>query len=339
MNPAQQQRGFALALVIWVVAGLSVISAAVNQYATQAAVATRAVIERATAERDFSDARARLLFTLATSGVTLKGRRVGDKLLRLDDSVYATGPEHFVSLQDARGLFNLNSLRLSDGLLLLEACGIAASEAPALVDALADYVDADDLKRLNGAESTEYRHAKLALPANRPLMSVNELWRVFGWAKHRASWDRNGCDDWVAVTNEPGFNYATAPAAVLRAKGFASVVADALVAERRAGDGQVAVLANNISSFSLATSPFGSDALARAGSAYRVRHWHTSGASLQYWVFLSSLRPEPAWVLLDPVWGWAPGFAQRRSDQYFPTRTPTDLTEDALATTTSTPFR
>lgn len=331
-------RGFALALVLWVVAGLSVIAAAVSQYANKANTAASAFSDRASAELAFSRARAELLYTLSSSGLSIKGRRVGAKMLRVDDLAYRTGDGEFVSIQDARGLLNLNSLRFDDGRLLLVGCGVPESDVPSLLDALNDYVDADDLKSINGAEAREYRAAGLPPPPNRPLLSLEELWQVLGWSKHKTSWFARGCENWVAVTNEFGFNFTTAPSTVLRAKGYAAAVADAMVAERNATEGSVSTLANNVSSFSLEVNPFGSNAVARPGNTYRVRHWHENGASVQYWVVLPSIRTEPPWIILDHTWAWLPTHARRRTQQEFPKRTPTDATEDSLTPPTSNPF-
>ncbi len=332
--------GFALAMVLWVIAGLSVIAAAANQNASLVATATKTFSDRALAEREFAKARAQLLYTLATSGVTQQGRRIGDKTMIVDDTPYAMAESHFVSIQDARGLLNLNSLRAADGVALLRSCGVERDEqAHALVDALADYVDADDLKRLNGAEALDYSAQQSLPPANRALLSVGEVWRVLGWNKIKTDWEQRGCNDWVDVSDESGFNYISAPETVLKIKGFEASVAQALVSERRANNGQVSVLANNVASFSLSSNPFSMSMMARPGNTYRVRHWHTNGASLQYTVVLPSSVAEPPWVILDPVWSWDSAFAQRRSSNPFPLRTPTDLTEDARATTPASPFQ
>jgi|SoiMethySBSTD1v2_1073268.scaffolds.fasta_scaffold153378_4 type II secretory pathway component PulK len=55
----------------------------------------------------------------------------------------------------------------------LEQMGLNFQEREMFVDCLLDYVDGDDVKRLNGVEDTDSYH-----PANRPLQSVDELIHV-----------------------------------------------------------------------------------------------------------------------------------------------------------------
>ncbi len=64
---------------------------------------------------------------------------------------------------------------------LLVSVEVAEDAAAALVDAIGDFRDADDLRRLNGAEDRDYQAAGLAHgPKNRPFESVAELRQVFG---------------------------------------------------------------------------------------------------------------------------------------------------------------
>jgi len=61
---------------------------------------------------------------------------------------------------------------------LLGHWGMGLAEADALIDAAADWVDADDLRRLRGAESADYEQA--GLPYNRPFASLDEFRMVRG---------------------------------------------------------------------------------------------------------------------------------------------------------------
>lgn len=101
----------------------------------------------------------------------------------------------FGSLTDLQGRFNLNSLgdppatttvtyspaqetfiRL---LQALDAVEIDQFTAIAITEAVADWIDADDEPRLNGAESAYYVSRQPSYrPANRPMMSVSELLAV-----------------------------------------------------------------------------------------------------------------------------------------------------------------
>ena len=86
-----------------------------------------------------------------------------------------------VSVQDEGGKIDLN--RAPDDLLrgLFRSFGLDEDKANALVDAIADFRDADDSRRLNGAEDDDYRAAGLSWGTkDRPFEAVEELARVFG---------------------------------------------------------------------------------------------------------------------------------------------------------------
>lgn len=86
-----------------------------------------------------------------------------------------------VSIQDDAGLFDLNSINELVISRYLQALGVAEQDTRKLAGALADYIDRDDLRRLNGAEAPEYRQAGLPPPANAPLRESAEVWNVMGW--------------------------------------------------------------------------------------------------------------------------------------------------------------
>ncbi len=64
---------------------------------------------------------------------------------------------------------------------LLRAAGIDDDRAAALVDAILDWRDPDDLRRVNGAEQDDYRAAGSSyLPRNNPFQSNDEVALVLG---------------------------------------------------------------------------------------------------------------------------------------------------------------
>jgi Type II secretion system (T2SS), protein K len=140
-----------------------------------------------------------------------------------------------VFVQDLNGLVSLRRPELPVFSGLLAGCGAPQAQQPALVDALADYLDADGFKRLNGAEAFEYRAAALPPPRNAWMLSVEELWRVLGWASIRQAWAAADCDALVSVRGLGRFNQQTAPERVLLASGLDPQVARAVVEARNAG--------------------------------------------------------------------------------------------------------
>ena len=78
--------------------------------------------------------------------------------IRLDDYPYRLG-DAVVRFQDARGLINLNLGSSSDLFNVLGTFEISANDRGPLIAKLQDYIDADLLTRLNGAEAPEYADA------------------------------------------------------------------------------------------------------------------------------------------------------------------------------------
>lgn len=229
------QRGFALVIVLWVLAGLTVVAVAVASSVFSQARSVSLLRERVLAERAFLDTGSRIKV------IGYRALGVGASLLSLRGELFVDGREtqvsgsdDIVALQDVHGLVSLRgeSSRLS---ALLGRCGVPVARQPALLDALYDYVDADGLKRLNGAEAFEYSMAGESRPRNAPLLSRGELWRVLGWNAHREGWTKAGCDRWVTVRGRGQLNRQTAPLVVLEADGLAPEQAQALRDARELG--------------------------------------------------------------------------------------------------------
>lgn len=86
-----------------------------------------------------------------------------------------------VSMVDESAYLDLNAAR--DELLkgLFVSVGVEEGEAQALVDAIVDWRDTDELMRLNGAERDQYLDAgRAVLPANAPFRRLEELKSVMG---------------------------------------------------------------------------------------------------------------------------------------------------------------
>ncbi|MFN2541016.1 MAG: general secretion pathway protein GspK [Chthoniobacterales bacterium] len=108
-----------------------------------------------------------------------------------------------VQMSGEGGRLNLNWLIAGEdqtrlGILrrYLENKGIDLNERNRMIDCLLDWVDPDDLERLNGAEaSDDYR------PPNRLLTRVDEIKQIKGWEEFvsRAGWD----DDFTLNSSGP----------------------------------------------------------------------------------------------------------------------------------------
>jgi general secretion pathway protein K len=99
--------------------------------------------------------------------------------------------------------------------LLMVVGGMEDAAAGALVDAIADWRDPDELRRPNGAELPEYRAANSKyVPSNAPFETVGEAARVLGMT---ASVFQRIAPLITVYSRQPGVNSATADRNVLLA--------------------------------------------------------------------------------------------------------------------------
>jgi hypothetical protein len=183
---------------------------------------------------------------LATTPRSTKGlgtEQTSASNVSLDGREYRLGENVVVSLQDMRGLFAVNGASL-DGFggervaRLLRTWGVADVRAASLTDALLDYRDADDFRRLNGAEKQEYRAAKRESDLrNGDLLSPFELQRVLGWREVPELWGADPVTEHVSTQRGSSFNPNTATwRAMVAMAGVDATVARDLVASRQRGD-------------------------------------------------------------------------------------------------------
>lgn len=100
-----------------------------------------------------------------------------------------------VWIQDENSKIEVNRIVRQDGATtdmfvrrqldrLLELFGISSELRDSLLDCLEDWIDSDELQKLNGAEDQYYMSLERPYhAANRPLRSLGELYLVKGWPK------------------------------------------------------------------------------------------------------------------------------------------------------------
>jgi type II secretory pathway component PulK len=162
-----------------------------------------------------SGALASTLYWNATRSLTPSGRGDATDQLRQDDRPYKTQDGAWVQVQDARGLLSINGVPRQVLLSLLIQDGLNVSRAQAMIDVLDDYIDTDNLKRLNGAEGAEYQALELPAPRNDWLLSLRELETMPLWRDEPERLTR--LSRWFYADVGHIFNPATAPVATLRA--------------------------------------------------------------------------------------------------------------------------
>jgi general secretion pathway protein K len=235
---ANEQRGdggFALVLTLVVILALSLLTEVMTRWVSSAlenAFASRRDVE---IERQMAEVRAISAYLMTMRPLSLRGVelqtiaqlrspigaspvepvQLGETYIRLDDQPYRLG-DLVLRFQDTRGLINPNLGSSDDLFALLGIFGVASEDRGPLIAKLQDYIDADSLTRLNGAEAPQYEEAGRDPPANAPLRTPWEVRRILDWdgVKEIAAEDTR----WSLLTStEPvvGFNVNTAPRVLL----------------------------------------------------------------------------------------------------------------------------
>jgi hypothetical protein len=113
----------------------------------------------------------------------------------------------------------------------LDLKGIDLNERDRMIDSLLDWVDPDDLVRLNGAEASEGYQ-----PANALLVRIDELKKVKGWETFTST---PGWDDEFTLNSTGPVDVAWAPRDVLRAlPGITDAMVERFLQLRAGPDGK-----------------------------------------------------------------------------------------------------
>jgi general secretion pathway protein K len=173
----RRERGIALVMVLWLSVLLTVIGGAFAFSMRNETLAARNAVSLAQARAVADGAIDRTAFELLRPRMqrSWKADSTPHRWNDGDTGVYVTARDESAKLDLNTGAEPLlRNLFVSVG-------GLADPEAGAIVDAIADWRDADDLRRPNGAEAPDYRAANSNYtPANAAFESVGELSRVLG---------------------------------------------------------------------------------------------------------------------------------------------------------------
>lgn len=175
--PAARPSGIALVLVLWITVMLTAIGATLAYAMRGEMGATRNTVALVQARGAADGAVDRTAFELLRPRTPEAWKPDGVARTWQDASIAVT-----VTAVDEGARIDLNTA--SDALLkslLVTRGGLDESAAAALVDAIVDWRDADELRRPNGAEAADYRAAGAkVVPPNRRFETVAELARVLG---------------------------------------------------------------------------------------------------------------------------------------------------------------
>jgi type II secretory pathway component PulK len=225
MSHASAARASALILVLWALMLLS------------AATVAWALSIQNSITRHGVDNRAFEALTMARSGLAIALHPAVSRRTSLPDEDLGPGMGFQVRIISEGGKLNLNWLiRGEEPMKLamlrhwLERRGLNFQERETFVDCLLDYVDADDIKRLNGAEDDGDYH-----PANRELQTVEELVRVAGTAKLTS---QPGWQDELTVYSQGPIDLESASAEILSLlPGLSETRINQFIQYRRGPDG------------------------------------------------------------------------------------------------------
>ena len=214
--PKSRQGGFVLVLTLWMLAimtlGATFFAARIEsavELARQSQLNVRGLI-------DLADTRAEILFRLGVTPMSVYGLgRLPAEAIALDNRPYLGAAASRVRLQDNRGLLNINGVSDESLHRLFTVLGVAPERRAGLIDKLRDYIDADDLRRLNGAEAPDYVAAGLPPPPNDLLITPFETRGILGWRDVAELWQGDGLPGFTTTYPSAGLNPNTAPWQVL----------------------------------------------------------------------------------------------------------------------------
>ena len=170
----ESEAGIALIAVLWVLMLLSLVAFALSLESRTSTIVARNMADNAAVRAAANAGIQRAILDL------LDARASAAAQFRPDGTVYlwrfANSTIH-LSVQNQLGKVDLNKAPPALLTTLLELAGVD----PTLADTIADFRDADDFARPNGAEKADYRTAGLAWgPKNAPFEAVEELQQVLG---------------------------------------------------------------------------------------------------------------------------------------------------------------
>jgi general secretion pathway protein K len=226
-------KGFVLALTLWIVAILGMVIAAMSTWVQTAVANAQVLRDRTDAQLAFADIRNELVYAIATRPRSPRGLEVGGHMTKPDPTdmfaimsaniqsdaavafdwrpyVVESHPDYVIQIQDGRGLMPINRPDPTSTRRFLTALKIPESMRNRLADTLLDYIDEDTLTRAAGAEAPDYERLGLPPPPNRPLLTPYEAKHVLGWAGVKEIWETDMRKPLLTTCQEAGFNPNTA---------------------------------------------------------------------------------------------------------------------------------
>lgn len=235
MTDARRQEGFVLILTLVLIAALAFGASMIGEWSNRALRDAIAAKTEAATERAMLSARSNLIYQLMTNFLSVRGLElpddansaqamrlratadplggqiVGPRLLRLDGRIYIYDDDLTISVQDARGLFNLSIFNEAELARLLDGFAVPPEVQQSLINRLLDYREPGDLPRLGGAKRPQYAEANKSPPSGQPLVTPWQARAVLGWDNYPRLWEDPGLSTLTSAGIVVGINVNTAP--------------------------------------------------------------------------------------------------------------------------------
>jgi general secretion pathway protein K len=207
-RPASPQQGLALVLVLWVLTLMTIMAGSYGLSTRREAALLSHAHERAKGQALADGGISYAMMMLSLPDPKLRWRADGTPYLWEVD-----GARVRIRIMDEGGKVDINAAQEQTLRTILNYVVHNDEQAVQLADRILDWRDPDDLKRMHGAESAEYRSAGLKqLPQNRNFLVMEELRGVLGITPelYRA------LEPWFTLyTGQDGLNPAKAPKEIL----------------------------------------------------------------------------------------------------------------------------
>lgn len=207
LKSIHKQGGIALVLVLWILTLMTIMAASYSLSTHREAGILSYAHERAKG------------VALADGGVSYAMLRLSapdmKKRWKADGTPYVwemEGAQVAIRIMDEAGKVDINASQEPTLRTILNYVVHNDEEASQLADAILDWRDADDLKRLHGAEKAEYEAAGKLPPQNRNFLVLEELKSVLGMTPERF----HLLEPWLTLyTGQDGLNPTKASPEIL----------------------------------------------------------------------------------------------------------------------------
>lgn len=221
-----KRRGFALIAVLWLLVLLSMIALYLSAASRSDADLTRQLVNAA---RSAHATDAGVRWALWRLSLPREDQWLADGTIQLMEF---EGAAVRVALEDENGKYDLNQITAEQLMALFDVIGVEEEKGRYLTDAILDWRDEDNLKRLNGAEDEDYLAAGLDYGARDALFEeVAEVRQVLGMDQQTY---RMLAPALTVHSRKQGINAWVAPRIVLLSlPGASEAMVDDYIAARR----------------------------------------------------------------------------------------------------------